>query len=98
MEDEIDDEVAEGQQHDQDQEEEEDNDGEDTQSIKTYVKSTIRFDDDNERNPHATSSPKGNITIMLYIFLSNVMLGTMKYNIFYLCKLQLFANYYCNPN
>ena len=52
---------------DQDEEEEEDGEGEDTQSVKTYVKNTIRFDDDDERNPHATSSPKGNITIMLYI-------------------------------
>ena len=50
--------------------EEEQDDGEDTQSIKTYVKSTIRFDDDDERNPHATSSPKGNITIMLEIIQS----------------------------
>ena len=53
-----------------DQEEEEQDDGEDTQSVKTYVKSTIRFDDDDERNPHATSSPKGNITIMLEIIQS----------------------------
>ena len=65
MEDEIHDEVAEEERDDQD--EEEDDDGEDTQSVKTYVKSTIRFDDDDERNPHATSSPKGNITIMLQI-------------------------------
>ena len=61
MEDEIDDEVAEEERDDQDQEE--DNDGEDTQSIKTYVKSIIPFDDDDERNPHATSSPKGNIQL-----------------------------------
>ena len=55
------DEAAEEERDDQDKEEEEDDDGEDTQSVKTYVKSTIRFNDD----PHATSSPKGNITIML---------------------------------
>ena len=61
------DEAAEEERDDQDKDEEEDDDGEDTQSIKTYVKSTIRFDDDDERNPHATSSPKGNITIMLQI-------------------------------
>ena len=53
-----------------DQEEEEDDDGEDTQSVKTYVKSIIPFDDDDERNPHATSSPKANITIMLQIIQS----------------------------
>ena len=70
MEDEGDDEAAEGQQHDQDQEEEEDDEGEDTESVKTYVKSIISFDDDDERNPNATSSPKGNITIMLQIFQS----------------------------
>ena len=58
-----DDEVAEEERDDQ--EEEEGDDGEDTQSVKTYVKSTICFDDDDERKPHATSSPKGNITIML---------------------------------
>ena len=69
MEDERDDEAAEGQQDDQHQVEEEDDDGEDTDSLKTYVKSIIPFDGD-ERNPHATSSPKGNITIMLYIFQS----------------------------
>ena len=65
MEDERDDEAAEEERDDK--EEEEDDEGEDTQSVKTYVKNTIRFDDDDERNPHATSSPKGNITIMLYI-------------------------------
>ena len=65
-----DDEAAEEEQDDQDEEEEEHNDGEDTQSVKTYVKSTIRFNDDDERNPHATSSPKGNITIMLQIIQS----------------------------
>ena len=95
MEDERDDEAGEEERDDQD--EEEDDEG-DTDSVKTYVKNTIRFDDDDERNPHATSSPKGNITIMLHIFLTNVMLASMKYNIFHLCKLQLFANYYCNPN
>ena len=60
-----DDEFAEEERYDQDQEEEEDDEGEDTESVKTYVKSIIPFDDD-ERNPHATSSPKGNITIMLH--------------------------------
>ena len=78
MEDERDEEDAEGQQHDEDQEE--DDEGEDTESVKNYVI------DDDERNPHATSSPKGNITIMLHIFLSNDMLASMKYNIFYLCR------------
>ena len=67
LEDEIHDEAAEEERDDQDQEEEENDEGEDTQSVKTYVKSIIRFDDDDERNPHATSSPKGNITIMLQI-------------------------------
>ena len=62
-----DDEAAEEELDDHDQEE--DDEGEDTESVKTYVKSIIPFDDD-ERNPHATSSPKGNITIMLYIFQS----------------------------
>ena len=66
VEDEIDDEVAEEERDDQDQEEEENDEGGDTDSIKTYVKSIIPFDDD-ERNPHATSSPKGNITIILKI-------------------------------
>ena len=66
---EIHDEVAEEEQDDQEEEEEEDDDGEDTQSVKMYVKSIIPFDDD-ERNPHATSSPKGNITIMLHIMQS----------------------------
>ena len=59
-----DDEAAEEERHDHD--EEEDDEGEDTQSVKTYVKSIIAFDDDDERNPHATSSPKGNITTMLH--------------------------------
>ena len=66
VEDEIHDEVAEEETDDQDQKEEEDNEGEDTDSIKMYVKNIIPFDDD-ERNPHATSSPKGKITIMLQI-------------------------------
>ena len=62
-----DDEAAEEERYDQDQEEEEDDEGEDTESVKTYVKSIIPFDDDDDkRNPHATSSPKGNITIMLH--------------------------------
>ena len=45
------------------------NEGEDTQSVKTYVKRIIPLHDDNdvERNPVGTASPKGNITIMLYI-------------------------------
>ena len=60
-----DDEPAEEERDDQDEEEQDD--GEDTQSVKTYIKSTICFDDDDERNPHATSSLKGNITIMLEI-------------------------------
>ena len=60
-----DDEGTEEERDDQDQEE--DDEGEDTESVKTYVKSIIPFDDD-ERNPHATSSPRGNITIMLHIF------------------------------
>ena len=67
---EIDEEIAKEERDDQDEEEEEDDEGEDTQSIKTYVKSTILFDDDDERNPHATSSPKGNITNMLQIIQS----------------------------
>ena len=102
MEDERDDEAAEEEWYDQDQQE--DDEGEDTESVKTYVESIIPFDAD-ERNPHATSSPKGNITIMLHIIQSYcctilyyIMLPTMKYKLFYLCKLQLFANDYCNPN
>ena len=63
VEDERDDEAAEEERDDQDEEEEEDDEGEDTDSVKTYVKNTIRFDDDDERNPHATSSPKGNIQL-----------------------------------
>ena len=56
-----DDKAVEEEPDDQDEEEEEDDEGQDTQSIKTYIKSTIHFDDDDdERNPHATSSPKGN--------------------------------------
>ena len=62
-----DDEASEEEADYQDQEEEEDDEGEDTQSVKTYVKSIIPFDDDYDRNPHATSSPKGNITIILHI-------------------------------
>ena len=65
-----DDEAAEEERDDQEEDEEEDDEGEDTESVKTYVKNTIRFDDDDERNPHATSSPKGNITIMLQIIQS----------------------------
>ena len=84
MEDEIDDEVAEEERNDKDQEEEEDDEGEDTDTIKMYVKSTIRFDDD-ERNPHATFSPEGDIALywcwMQYYFI----LGSSKYNLFYLC-------------
>ena len=69
MEDERDDEAAEEERDDQDQEEEEDDEGEDTESVKKYIKSIIPFHDD-ERKSHATSSPKGNITIMLHIFQS----------------------------
>ena len=65
-----DDEASEEEPDYQDQEEEQDDEGEDTQSVKTYVKSIIPFDDDDDRNPHATSSPKGNITIMLHIIKS----------------------------
>ena len=65
MEDERDDEVAEEERDDKDQEEEEDDEGEDSDSVNMCVKSTIRFNDDDERNPHATSSPKGNITLYL---------------------------------
>ena len=99
-----DDEAAEEERDDQDQEEEEDDEGEDTESIKTYVKSIIPFDDD-ERNPHATSSPKGNITIMLHIFQSYcctilyyIILQSSKYNQLYFCTLQLFPNFYANPS
>ena len=64
-----DDSDAESEEDDQDQEEKEDDEGEDTERVKTYIKSIIPFLDDNddERNPLCTSSPKGNITIMLYI-------------------------------
>ena len=95
VEDEIDDEVAEEERDDQDQEEEEDDEGEDTDSGNMYVKSIIPLDDENdaERNLLATSSPKGNIQLC-FIFLSNVILATIKYNLVYLCKLQLFAKYY----
>ena len=62
-----DDEAAEEERDDNNQEQYDD--GEDTESVKTYVKSIIPLDDDNddERNPLATSSHKGNITIILYI-------------------------------
>ena len=99
------DEAAEEERDDQDEEEEEDDEGEDTESVKTYVKNTIRFDDDDERNPHATSSPKGNITIMLEIIQSYcctilyyITVQSSKYNPFYFCKLQLFPNFYGNPS
>ena len=99
MEEERDDEAAAEERGDQDEEEEQDDEG-DTQSVKTYVKSIIPFDDDDDRNPHATSSPKGNITIMLHIIQSYsctilyyIMLPSMKYKLFYLCKLQIFPNY-----
>ena len=96
MEVERDDEAA--QEERDNQEEEEDDEGEDTASVKTYIKSIIAFDDDDDkRYPNATSSPKGNIQLC-FISLSNVMLASMKYNPFYLSKLQLFAYYYCNPN
>ena len=62
MEDKRVDEAAEEEWDDQD--EEEDDEGEDTQNVKTYVKSIIPFDDD-ERNPHATSSPQGDIALYL---------------------------------
>ena len=91
MEDERDDEAAEVEQDYQDQEEEQDDEAEDTQSIKTYVKGIIPFDDDYDRNPHATSSQKGNIQLC-FIFLSHVMLAIIKYNAFYLCRLHIFAN------
>ena len=107
MEDERDDEAEQEERYDQDQEEEEDDEGEDTESVKTYVKSIIPFDaddDDHKRSPHATSSPKGNITIMLHIIQSYcctilyyIMLPTMKYILFIYANL-LFANDYCNPN
>ena len=61
MEDQRDEELAEAEWDDKDQEEEEDDEG-DTDSVKTYVKSTFHFDDD-ERNPHATSSPQGAIAL-----------------------------------
>ena len=96
MEDKRHDEAAEGERDDQDQEEEEDDQGEHTESAKPYVKTTIHFNDD-KRIPHATYSPKGNIQLC-FLFLWNVILASMKYNTFYLCKLQLFPNYYSNPN
>ena len=58
-----DDEDTQEERDDQDQKEEEDDEGEDTESVKTYVKSIIPFDDDDEINPHATSSPKGKIEL-----------------------------------
>ena len=62
-----DDEAAEEERDDHN--EEEDDEGENTESVKTYVKSIIPLLDDNdhETNPLGNSSPKGNITIMLYI-------------------------------
>ena len=89
-----DDEAAEEERDDQDQEEEEDDEGEDTDSGNMYVKSIIPLDHDNddEINPLATSSPKGNIQLC-FIFLANIMLTSIKYNLLYFCKLQLFANY-----
>ena len=63
MEDERDDEPAEEERDDQDQEEEEHDEGEDTESVKMYVTTTIYFNDDDERNPHATSSPQGDIVL-----------------------------------
>ena len=100
-----DDEPAEEERDDQDQEEEEDDEGEDTESVKTYVKSIIPFNDDDERNPHATSSPKGNITIMLHIIQSYcctilyyIILQSSKYNQIYSSTLQLFPNFYDNPS
>ena len=62
---------------------------------KAYVKSIIPLDHDNddEINPLATLSPKGNIQLC-FIFLSNIMLASIKYNLLYFCKFQLFANYY----
>ena len=61
-----DDEAAEEERYDHN--EEEDDEG-DTETVKTYVKSIIPLLDDNdhETNPLGSSSPKGNITIMLYI-------------------------------
>ena len=89
-----DDEALEEERDDQDQVEDEEDEGEDTQSVKTYVKSIIPFDDDDERNPHATSSPKGKITIMLHIIQSYfctilyyIMLQSSKYNPLYFCTL-----------
>ena len=84
MEEERDDEVAEEEWDDKDQEEEEDDEG-DTDSVKTYVISTIHFDDDDERNPHATSSPKGNIALYWCRMQYYYILGSSKYNPFYLC-------------
>ena len=100
-----DDEASEEEQDYQDEEEEEDDEGEDTQSIKMYVKSIIPFDDDDDRNPHAPSSPKGNITIMPHIIQSYcctilyyIMVQSSKYNPLYFCTFQLFPNFYANPS
>ena len=104
VEDERDDEAAQEERDYQDQEEEQDDEAEDTQSVKTYVKSIIAFDDDedDERNPHATSSPKGNITIIMRIFQSYyctiIFLQISKYNRLSFCTLQLFPNFYDNPS
>ena len=105
MEHERHDEAALGQQDDQDQQEEKHDEGGDTDTVKTYVKNIIAFrsddddDDDDERNPHATSLLKGNSTIMLHIIQSYsctilyyIMLPSMKYKLFYLCILHIFAN------
>ena len=80
-----DDEDTQEERDDQDQNEQEDDQGEDTQNVKTYVKNIIPFDDDDEINPHATSSPKGNNRIMLQIIesycctiLYNIMLQSMQ--------------------
>ena len=97
---ERDDEAAEGERDDQDQDEEEDDEGEETQSIKTYVKSTIPsmiIMKMIKEIPMLLPHPK--VTLQLFfIFLSNVMLASIKYNPFYLCKLQIFPSYYCNLN
>ena len=96
-----DDKAAEEERDDQDEEEEQDDEGEDIDSVKMDVKSIIAFDDDDddERNPNATSSPKGDITIIMRInqsysctILYYIMLPSMKYKLFYLCILHIFAN------
>ena len=49
------------------EEQEEDHEGKDTDSVNTYVKKVIMFeDDDEERTPHATLSPKGKVTLKLW--------------------------------